>query len=122
MKDEEKKSKKIMKIEDSYDNTEYFLETFKQGDEYIHFRIKESNVYSPLTFENDYTMEDFYKVYKGFKSCDYLDEILKHLYILFDDKKAELIGFGSNKEKYLYFKLTIFHRTEYFKIVLKRTE
>ena len=51
----EQVNKKIMKIEDGYDNIEYFLEMYKEGD-HIHFKIKESKVHAPFTFECDYTM------------------------------------------------------------------
>ena len=120
----EQVNKKIMKIEDGYDNIEYFLEMYKEGD-HIHFKIKESKVHAPFTFEGDYTMEDFIKQHRAFKSCDNLDEVLEHLYTLFDNGKACLMSVGPKEEKYLYFKIWDISQeedTQQFKLVFKMTE
>lgn len=122
--EEEQANKKLMKITDSYDNIEYFLDMYKEGD-HIHFKIKESKVHAPFTFECDYTMEDFIKQHKAFKSCDNLDEVLEHLYRLFEDKKASLMSIGPSEEKYLYFKIWDISEendTEQFKLIFKMTE
>ena len=120
MQGKEPKNKKIIKIEDSYDNTEYFLEMFKEGD-HIHFRIKESKLRSSLTFENDYTMEDFIKANKVFNSCDDLDEILNNLYSIYNNKKVELMSAGTSEEKYLFFDIWCISEYTQIKLILKKS-
>ena len=101
---EDKKGKKIMKLNDAFDNVEYILE-FSKEDDHIHFKLKESKVYAPFTFENDFTMDEFIERNKAFKSCDDLDEVLRHLYNLYDQKRIELMAPGAKDEEFLYFKL-----------------
>ena len=116
--------KKEMKLKDEFDGVEYNVEFTKEGD-HIHFMIKESNLYPPFTFECDYTMEDFIAQHKAFRSCDDLDEILKHLYNLYDQKKVDLASIGLSQDKQLIFNIwdiSIENDTKDFKATLKMTE
>ncbi len=115
---------KEMILKDLRDNTEYKFEMFKEGD-HIHFTIKENNLYAPFTYECDYTLEDLIKLHKAFKSCDNLDEALKHLYNLYDNSKAELMDTGINGERLLYFimwDISIEKKSDIFHLVFKMTE
>ena len=118
------KNKKIMKLKDSYEDVNYFVEFYKEGD-HIHFKLKESDLYPIYTFESDYTMDDFIQQHKAFKSCDDLDEVLQHLYNLYDSKKIDLFSAGTKEEKYLSFKLwdiSTEDESKLFKMTLVMTE
>ena len=119
-----KENKKIMKLKDSYDDVNYFVEFYKEGD-HIHFKLKESDLYPIYTFESDYTMDDFIQQHKAFKSCDDLDEILQHLYNLYDNQKVGLFSAGTKEERYLNFKLwdiSTEEESKLFKVILVMTE
>ena len=121
---ETEQPKKKMLLEDSSDHVKYIVEFTKEGD-HIHFMLRESNLFPPFTFENDYTMEEFIEQHKAFKSCDNLDEVLKHLYNLYDQKKVDLMSLGSKEEKHLTFTIWDISSetdTKLFKAVLKMTE
>ena len=114
--------KKEMKLKDEFDGVEYNVEFTKEGD-HIHFMIKESNLYPPFTFECDYTIDDFIVQHKAFKSCDNLDEILKHLYSLYDQNKVELMSVGQCKQLiFSIWDISIENDTKFFKAILKMTE
>ena len=113
-----------MKLVDVSDSLEYNFEMVKKGD-HIHFMIKENNLYTPFTFECDYTMEDFIKQHKAFKACDDLEEILNHLYRLYDNGKVELKSAETSNEKFLIFKIWNISEemeTQPFRLVFKITE
>ena len=95
---------KEMNLVDISDNIEYKFEMLKEND-HIHFVIKENNLYTPFTYECDYTLEDFIKQHKAFRSCDDLEEVLKHLYRLYDNGRAILRSAEINNEKFLFFKI-----------------
>jgi hypothetical protein len=117
-------TKKKMILEDSYDKVRYNVEFTKEGD-HIHFMIRESDLFPPFTFENDYTMQEFIEQHKAFKSCDNLDEVLQHLYNLYDQKKVDLMSIGAKEEKYLTFTIwdiSAEYDTKLFKAVLKMTK
>ena len=60
-------------------------------DDSIHFWLKENKVYAPFTFENYFTLEDIIKLHKAFKSCDDLEEVLKHLKTLYKNERVFLL-------------------------------
>ena len=119
----EEEPKKIMKIKDS-SHTEFILD-MKIIDENIHFKIKEDKVYSPFTFEGDYNLEDFREKHKAFKSCKDLEEVLRHLYQLYDNKKVKLYILSSEKCRDLLFTVWDISKeddTKEFTLVQKMTE
>ena len=86
------------------DGVEYKLE-FNIDNDSIHFKIIENKVYSPFTFEAKFTMEDFINSHCAFKSCDDLEEIIKHLNNLYKYNKIKLSNCGSPEERGLNFEI-----------------
>ena len=98
---QQEKEEKTMTIFSKNEETEYFLKFFKEGNS-IHFILKETKVYSPFTFEANFTIEDFFEHHKGFRSCDDINEVIEHLNVLYNKKKISLENLGFEEERYLY--------------------
>ena len=101
MEDHIQNAKKLLK--DNYD-VEYILEYTIENDSIL-FKIIENKVYSPFTFEAEFTLQDFIDHHAAFKSCDNLDEVLRHLDNLYKDNKIILDNISQADERYLYFNI-----------------
>ena len=115
---------KIMKLVDSEDDIEYELLLFKENDK-IHFILKETKIFVPFTFEGYFSLDDFIKRHNGFKSCDNLDDILKHLYNLYNKNKISINNLGYEKERYLFimaWDISEEFQSENFALTQKMTE
>ena len=121
MEDHIQNAKKLLK--DNYD-VEYILEYTIENDSIL-FKIIENKVYSPFTFEAEFTLQDFIDHHAAFKSCDNLDEVLRHLDNLYKDNKIILDNISQADERYLYFNIFDIseeNRTKEFILKQKMTE
>ena len=112
--------KKILKDDE---DIEYILE-YRIEKDCIVFKIIENKVYSPFTFEGKFTLNDFIKKHVIFKSCNNLEEVLRHLNNLYNSNRIILNNAGEKDERSLLF--NIFNiseeeRTKEFNLVLKMT-
>ena len=116
---------KEMHLIDLDDDIQYMLKMFLEEDK-IHFWLKEDKIYTPFTFEESFTFEQFIKKHKIFKACDNLKEIYGHLNKLYDQQRIKLMSIGAKREKMLIFNLDFISvkgvDTEYFTLELKMTE
>ena len=112
--------KKILKDDE---DIEYILE-YRIDKDCIVFKIIENKVYSPFTFEGKFTLNHFIKNHPIFKSCDNLEEVLRHINNLYKNNRIILNNAGERGERSLFF--NIFNiseeeKTKEFNLVLKMT-
>ena len=103
---------------------EYIFE-FKIVDDKIHIKIKENNEFVPYCYEGFFTHEDFIRHHKAFKSCKNVNEILPHLFNLYNAKKITIRDIGPNNIRYMYFTIydiSIEVTTELFELERKMVE
>ena len=116
---------KEMHLIDLDDDIQYMLKMFLEEDK-IHFWLKEDKIYTPFTFEESFTFEQFIKKHKIFKACDNLKEIYGHLNKLYDQQRIKLMSIGAKREKMIIFNVDFISvkgvDTEYFTLELKMTE
>ena len=113
-----------MKLIEKYKKVEYLFQ-FKKENEYIHFILKENNVYAPFTFEGRFTMEDFIAKHIAFKSCDNLDELISHLYSLYNNKKIKIFKAGIEDKLQLFltaWNISLENDSEPFELIRIMTE
>ena len=116
--------KKIMKLVDLEYDIEYNLQLIKENDK-IHFILKETKVFVPFTFEGYFSLDDFIKRHIGFKSCDNLDDVLKHLFHLYNNNKISINDLGYEQERYLFlmaWNISEEFQSEHFALARKMTE
>ena len=89
----------IMKLTSS--EATYLFKFEKEGDK-VHFAVKESEVYAPFTFEESFTLKEFIERHKGFKACDNVDEVIRHLKSLYKKKKIKIEKLGPSSDRYLF--------------------
>ena len=118
------KDQKIMKLEDKEYDIEYTIRLIIENDK-IHFILKETKVFVPFTFEGYFSLDDFIKRHIGFKSCNNLDDVLKHLYTLYNKNKISINNLGYEKERYLFlmaWNISEEFQSENFALTRKMTE
>ena len=88
----------------SNEDIEYNFE-FRRENDYILFIIIEKNVFSPFTFEGKLTLDEFMELHEAFKSCDNLEEVLRHLNNLYQGNRIKLVKKEKKDERYLSFNI-----------------
>ncbi len=92
----------------------------------IHFWLKEDKIFTPFTFEQFFTYEQFVEHHKIFKACDNLKEIHKHLINLYNAKRIKLMAVGGSNERMIIFNVAFIsnqeEKTKDFTLELNMTE
>ena len=114
-----------MHLIDLDDDIQYILKMFLEEDK-IHFWLKEDKIFTPFTFEQFFTYEQFVEHHKIFKACDNLKEIHKHLINLYNAKRIKLMAVGGSNERMIIFNVAFISKQEEstndFTLELKMTE
>ena len=116
---------KEMHLIDLDDDIQYMLKMFLEEDK-IHFWLKEDKIFTPFTFEQFFTYEQFVEHHKIFKACDNLKEIHKHLINLYNAKRIKLMAVGGSNERMIIFNVAFIsnqeEKTKDFTLELNMTE
>ena len=82
-----------MILNDIVDETEYIFSIKREADK-LHFILSENDSLCPYIFENKFSLEDFIKHHKAFKSCQNVDVIEHHFYKLYEKNKLMAFRLG----------------------------
>ena len=114
-----------MHLIDLDDDIQYILKMFLEEDK-IHFWLKEDKIYTPFTFEQSFTYDQFVENHQIFKACDDLKEIHKHLINLYNKNRVGLVAAAESSVRLLTFKVGFISNQEEstndFTLELKMTE
>ena len=116
---------KKMYLIDGYDQIHFEFRMILEKDK-IHFWLKEDKIYTPFTFEQSFTYDQFVENHQIFKACDDLKEIHKHLINLYNKNRVGLVAAAESSVRLLTFKVGFISNQEEstndFTLELKMTE
>ena len=107
-----------------FEKLEYLIK-FKLEKDKIHITIQENNEFVPYTYEGFFSQEDFINRHIAFKSCLNIEEILEHLYNLYNIGKVFIGDFGYDDHRYMNFKVMFIDKevdTQHFDLKRKMVE
>ena len=116
---------KKMYLIDGYDQIHFEFRMILEKDK-IHFWLREDKIYTPFTFEQSFTYDQFVENHQIFKACDDLKEIHKHLINLYNKNRVGLVAAAESSVRLLTFKVGFISNQEVhtndFTLELKMTE